>query len=158
MPSAGFWSIGGYKISFRKDGRWYADDEVVGNPRIARLFAENVQPDGKGGWVIDVGIDRHPVTVEDTALVVTVLEGDPVSGFRVRANDGRTDELDCTTLSIGDDNVLYCELERGARGRIRARFMRGPYYLLTGYVEVDEKTGDAWLGDRGRRYLIARRA
>ena len=158
MPSAGFWSIGGYKISFRKDGRWYADDEVVGNPRIARLFAENVQPDGKGGWVIDVGIDRHPVTVEDTALVVNMLEGDPASGFRVRANDGRIDELDCTTLSIGDDNVLYCELERGTRGSIRARFMRGPYYLLTGYVEVDEKTGDAWLSDRGRRHRIARRA
>ena len=158
MPSAGFWSIGGYKISFRKDGRWYADDEVVGNPRIARLFAENVRPDGKGGWVIDVGIDRHPVTVEDTALVVTVLEGDPGSGFRVRANDGITTDLDCTTLTIGNDNVLSCELDRGVRGRIRARFMRGPYYLLTGYLEIDEKTGDASLAERGRRYPIARRA
>ena len=72
MAMAGFWSIGGYQISFRKDGRWYADDEVIGNARIARLFAENVQSDGKGGWVIDVGIDRHPVTVEDTALVVNL--------------------------------------------------------------------------------------
>jgi hypothetical protein len=158
MPSAGFWSIGGYKISFRKDGRWYADEEVIGNPRIARLFAENVQSDGKGGWVIDVGIDRHPVTVEDTALVVTVLEGDPVTGFRVRANDGVTDDLDCATLSIGDDNVLYCELDRGERGRIRARFLRGPYYLLTGHVEIDEASGAAWLVQRGQRYPIARRS
>jgi len=158
MASAGFWSIGGYKISFRKDGRWYADDEVVGNPRIARLFAENVQPDGSGGWVIDVGIDRHPVTVEDTALVVTMLEGDPAAGFRVRANDGVVDDLDCTTLTIGADNVLYCELERGERGRIRARFLRGPYYLLTGHLEIDEASGAAWLTERGRRHAIARRA
>ena len=38
-PKAGFWAIGGYEISFRKDGRWYADDEVIENPRIALLFS-----------------------------------------------------------------------------------------------------------------------
>ena len=31
MPRAGFWAIGGYKISFRSDGRWYADEEVIAN-------------------------------------------------------------------------------------------------------------------------------
>ena len=156
MPMAGFWSIGGYQISFRKDGRWYADDEVIGNSRIARLFAENVQPDGKGGWVIDVGIDRHPVTVEDTALVVNLLEGDPASGFRVHANDGITDELRAETLAIGPDNVLYCELDRGERGKIRARFLRGPYYLLTSHIDLDEATGTAYLRERGRRHAIPR--
>lgn len=161
MAMAGFWSIGGYVISFRKDGRWYADEEVIGNPRIARLFAENVRPDGKGGWVIDLGIDRHSVTVEDTALVVTQLEGDPASGFRVRANDGVTDDLDCETLAIGSDNVLYCELDRGARGKILARFLRGPYYLITAHISLDEATGQAvgqaWIEQRGKRYRIATR-
>ena len=155
MPMAGFWSIGGYQISFRKDGRWYADDEVIGNPRIARLFAENVRPDGEGGWVIDLGIDRHPVIVEDTPLVVTLLEGDPTSGFRVRANDGVTDDLDCSSLTIGPDNVLYCGLDRGKRGRMRARFLRGPYYLITGYIGLDEATGSAWIEQRGERYRIS---
>ena len=157
MAMAGFWSIGGYAISFRKDGRWYADEEVIGNPRIARLFAENVKPDGKGGWLIDLGIDRHAVTVEDTALVVTQLEGDPASGFRVRANDGATDDLDADTLAIGPDNVLYCELDRGARGKIVARFLRGPYYRLTTHIELDEATGAAWLAQRGKRSRIAAR-
>ncbi len=156
MPMAGFWSIGGYKISFRKDGRWYADDEVIGNPRIARLFAENVRPDGAGGWVIDVGIDRHPVTVEDTALVENLLEGEASSGFRFHANDGVTDELRPETLAIGPDNVLYCELDRGERGKIRARFLRGPDCVLTGHLELDEATGTPWLAERGRRHAIAR--
>ena len=76
MPKAGFWAIGGYAISFRRDGRWYADDEPIANPRIARLFSEHVRADGKGGWMIDVGIDRQSVSIEDTALVVTSIEGD----------------------------------------------------------------------------------
>lgn len=158
MAKAGFWAIGGYKISFRKDGRWYADEEPIANPHIARLFSEHVRPDGKGGWMIDVGIDRQVVTVEDTALVVTAVDGDRASGFRVRANDGLVDTLDCTTLAIGPDNVLYCELDRGERGRIRARFLRGPYYVLAGLMRIDEHSGAATIECGGRQHEIRRLA
>lgn len=158
MPKAGFWAIGGYKISFRKDGHWYADDEPIANPHIARLFSEHVRPDGKDGWVIDVGIDRQTVSVEDTALVITAVEGDRDDGFRVRANDGGTEALDCATLAIGPDNVLYCEVDRGERGKIRARFLRGPYYVLTGFMQIEERSGDATLECGGRRYAVRRLA
>ena len=158
MPKAGFWAIGGYAISFRRDGRWYADEELIGNPHIARLFSEHVRPDGKGGWVIDVGIDRQSVTVEDTALVVTSIDGDCAGGFRVRANDGITGELDCSTLAVGPDNVLYCDLDRGDRGTIRARFLRAPYYVLTGLMQVDDRTGAPVLECRGRRHVARRLA
>ena len=50
MARAGFWPIGGYTISFRTDGRWYADDEVIANPKIARLFSRHVQYDEEDGW------------------------------------------------------------------------------------------------------------
>ena len=156
MPKAGFWAIGGYAISFRKDGRWYADDEPIANPHIARLFSEHVRPDGKGGWVIDVGIDRQAVTVEDTALVVTAVEGDAESGFRVRANDGVSGPLDCATLEIGPDNVLYCELDRGERGVFRARFLRAPYYVLTAVMQIDERSGTASLECCGHRHMLRR--
>lgn len=158
MPTAGFWAIGGYAISFRKDGRWYADDEPIANPRIARLFSEHVRPDGTGGWVIDVGIDRQSVSVEDTALVVTSVEGDGTRGFRVRANDGVVAELDCSTLAIGPDNVLYCDLDRGERGMLRARFLRAPYYVLSDCMQIDERTGDAVLECRGRQHVVRRLA
>jgi hypothetical protein len=154
MPKAGFWAIGGYAISFGKDGRWYADDEPIENPHIARLFSEHVRTDEQGGWIIDLGIDRQPVTVEDTALVITTVEGDTEHGFRVRANDGVTDALDCTTLGIGPGNVLYCDLDRGERGKIRARFLRGPYYVLTGFMEIDERGGSSTITCRGRRHVI----
>jgi len=139
VPKAGFWSIGGYDINFRKDGRWYADDEPIENRRIALLFSQHVQSDGEGGWVIDLQIDRQPVRVEDTALVVQLVEGDPRVGFTVQTNDAVVDALDCSTLEVGPDNVLYCTVDRGERGKIRARFLRGAYYALVQHlVESDE--------------------
>ncbi len=139
MPKAGFWAIGGYDINFRRDGRWYADDELVENKRIALLFSQHVQSDGEGGWVIDLQIDRQPVRVEDTALVVQLVDGDPAAGFEVRTNDAVVEPLDCATLEIGPDNVLYCTVDRGARGKIRARFLRSAYYALVRHlVETDE--------------------
>lgn len=152
MAKAGFWSIGGYDINFRNDGNWYADDEVVENRKIALLFSQHVMADGEGGWVIDLGIDRQKVRVEDTALVVRVVEGDAASGFRLIANDEIESDLDPATLEIGDDNVLYCTLDRGERGRIRARFMRGAYYALVSHV--DEAGDEIGLTVGGERFPI----
>jgi hypothetical protein len=134
VPKAGFWAIGGYDINFRKDGRWYADDELVENKRIALLFSQHVRSDGDGGWVIDIEIDRQPVRVEDTALVVKFVEGDPGSGFEIRTNDDVVEPLNCTTLEAGPDNVLYCTVDRGERGSIRARFLRSAYYALVQHL------------------------
>ncbi len=62
--------IGPRSIRFGKDGHWYADDDVIANVRIARLFSQHIQGDGEGGWVIDVGVDRQSVEVDDTPMVV----------------------------------------------------------------------------------------
>jgi hypothetical protein len=156
VPRAGFWAIGGYKISFRADGHWYADDEVIGNPRIALLFSRSVRPDGRGGWMIDVGIDRQPATIEDTALVVTSVRGDPERGFTVTTNDGVTSDLDCTTLRVGDADVLYCEVARGERGVIKARFLRPAYYDLARWIE-DAPAGHR-LRCRGVQHMVRREA
>ena len=42
-------------------------------------------------------------------------------------------------LAVGPDNVLYCDLDRGERGIIRARFLRAPYYVLTGLMQIDHR-------------------
>lgn len=137
MAKAGFWAIGGYKISFRADGRWYADEEVIAHPRIALLFSRHVRPAPDGGWMIDVGIDRQKVEVEDTPLVVVRVSGDPASGFRITTNDAVEDELDCATLRTGPGDVLYCSVDRGERGRMPARFLRSAYYELVRWVEEE---------------------
>ena len=156
MARAGFWPIGGYTISFRPDGRWYADDEVIGNAKIARLFSRHVQYDAKDGWVIDLGIDRQPVVVVDTGLVVVSVEGDAREGLRVRTNDGESSLLDPATLEIGDENVLYCRVERGERGSFRARFLRPAYYELARWVE--EAAEGPVIEVRGERHVIRGRS
>ena len=137
MARAGFWAIGGYKISFRADGRWYADEEAIENDKIALLFSRHVCRDAGDGWVIDLAIDRQSVTVEDTALVVRAVDGDSQRGFTIATNDGVTEPLDCSTLSVGGDNVLYCRVDRAERGVIKARFLRPAYYELARWVEFN---------------------
>mgnify|MGYP001424129784 CR=1 FL=1 len=152
VPKAGFWAVGGADISFGADGNWYSDGDKIENPRIAALFSRHVRGDGEGGWVIDIGIDRQAVTVEDTALVVVAVSGGPESGFRIRTNDGIEEELDCSSLTVGDGNVLYCEVDRGERGSFRARMLRHVYYHLA--ADMEESPEGTTLCCKGSRFLL----
>jgi len=152
-PKAGFWAIGGYEISFRSDGHWYADDEVIENSKIELLFSRHVRSDGGDGWVIDLGIDRQPVRIQDTPLVVRTVDGDPAGGFFVTANDGVRDELSYETLRVGRDDVLYCDLKRSGRGTLPARFLRPAYYALAAWME--EADGRTYLTVDGKHHRVA---
>jgi hypothetical protein len=164
MPLAGFWAVGGYTISFRKDGAWYADDERIRNPRIQLLFSQSLRRDDREGapelprytgWLLDVGVDRQSVVVEDTPLVVVGVDGDPASGFVVRTNDGESGPLDPATLEVGEGEVLYCTVDRGERGMMKARFLRPAYYYLAKFVELHGLTPVLRCG--GREYPLVRR-
>lgn len=157
MPKAGFWAVGGYKISFRRDGLWYADDEVIENKRIALLFARHIrrgdQAAGQESWVVDLGIDCQPVVVEDTPLVVVQVEKGASSGDQlsldIRCNDGVVERLDPNTLRIGNEDVLYCQVHRGERGLFDARLLRPAYYTLAEFFELnDEGSVVLRLGDQ----------
>lgn len=160
MPLAGFWAVGGYTISFRRDGAWYADDERIRNSRIQLLFSRSIRRDDRDGapdlprytgWLLDVGVDRQSVIVEDTALVVTGVDGDPAEGFTIATNDGESEALDCTTLEIGDGDVLYCTVDRGERGLLRARFLRPAYYRIAKFVEAGDDGPVLHAGGRAHR-------
>jgi hypothetical protein len=153
VPKAGFWSVGGYTIAFRRDGRWYADDEPIANERIAQLFSAHVRRDDspavevedtgpfrkppRTGWVVDLGIDCQPVVVEDTPLVVRSAERRDDGSFEITTNDGVSGNLDPASLEVGADDVLYCSVDRGERGVLRARFLRPAYYALAKFIEMD---------------------
>jgi len=156
MPQAGFWAVGGYTISFRKDGAWYADDERIRNSRIQLLFSRSLRADDREnapslprytGWLLDVGVDRQPVVVEDSPLVVTGIDGNPDDGFVIRTNDGVSGALECGTLEIGADDVLYCTVDREERGRLRARFLRPAYYRIAKFIDMDERGAVIRSGD-----------
>ena len=140
MPKAGFWVIDPTrKIHFGKDGWWYANDERIQNQRINTLFSQCLHQTAAGSYEIVIGRDRADVEIEDTPYVVTQVTGYSNQGLIVRLNDKSEEALAPQTLSIGDNDVLYCRVKDQEHP---ARFLRSAYYQLTEYIHEDEKSGE----------------
>jgi len=153
MPKAGFWAIDPTrKISFGKDGWWYANDERIQNRRINLLFSQHLRKKPEGTYEIAIGWDTVTVVIDDAPYVVTQVTGDPTSGLIVRLNDESEEVLDPATLSIGPENVLYCRVKGGEH---TARFLRPAYYQLTEHVQEDEETGNLLLRTGNALHIIA---
>lgn len=154
MPRAGFYAVESGKISFRRDGRWYNDDEVIANPRIALLFSRSIRRNPDGSFYLQVAEERASITVEDTPYVVRTVEDDGRGGFTIVTNDDAREPLDPATLEVGADHVLYCAVKAGAH---RARFLRHAYYHLAEHFATDDGENFA-LVIGGRRHRIRRAA
>ena len=137
MPRAGFYAVESGKISFRRDGNWYSDDERIDNPRIALLFSKSLKRNPDGSYFLQVAEERAAITVEDTPYVVRTVE-DGERGLVVVTNDDAREPLDPTTLAVGRDNVLYCRVKGG---EFPARFLRSAYYHLSGYFRSEDGGG-----------------
>ncbi len=154
MARAGFYAVESGKISFRRDGNWYSDDERIDNPRIALLFSRSIRRNPDGSYFLQVGDERASITVEDTPYVVKSVEGDAETGFTLVLNDDSREALEASSLEVGADNVLYCTVKNG---RFRARFLRPAYYHLSHALNVDEQ-GDFFFEVAGKRYPVGRTA
>ncbi len=133
MPAAGFYSIHTSKLTFRRDGRWYADADPVVHERLARLFSRYLRRKATGGYEIWIDERYHAdVEVEDTPYVVTAVRTNTQGRFSIDLNDGTTEVLDRGSLAVGADNVLYCRVKNAAE---RARFLRPAYYQLANFIE-----------------------
>lgn len=154
MPGAGFYAIHTSKLTFRSDGRWYADDEPVVHERLARLFSRYLRRKPSGGYEIWIEERYHAdVEVEDTPYVVTSVHTDADGGLSIELSDGTTERLDADTLEIGSGNVLYCRVKQGAE---RARFLRSTYYQLTDFIE-EAAPGRFFLRCGGTTHTITQR-
>lgn len=139
MPKAGFWAIDPTrKISFGKDGWWYANDERIQNRRINLLFSQHLRRTPNNDYEIAIGWDRVTVVIDDAPFVITRVTADPNQQLILRLNDESEELLDPTTLSIGENNVLYCRVKGGEHP---ARFLRPAYYQLAEYMQENEETG-----------------
>jgi hypothetical protein len=135
MARAGFYAVESGKISFRRDGNWYNDEDRIENPRIAMLFSQSIRRNPDGSYYLQVAEERAAITVEDTPYVVKAIEDGDGGGFITVTNDGAREPLDPSTLEVGRDNVLYCRVKRG---EFRARFLRTAYYHLSGHFLAGE--------------------
>ena len=150
MPRAGFYTVESGKISFRRDGNWYSDDERIDNPRIALLFSQSIKRNPDGSYYLQVAEERASITVEDTPYVVKSLEDDELGGLVMVLNDDTREPLDPAALEVGAGNVLYARVKAGDA---RARFLRSAYYHLSDRFESDD-AGRFYLNLRGRRYRL----
>jgi hypothetical protein len=149
MARAGFYAVESGKISFRRDGNWYNDDDRIENHRIALLFSQSIRRNPDGGYYLQVAEERAPITVEDTPYVVKNVE-ESGDGFTIVTNDEAREPLDPSTLEVGRDNVLYCRVKGG---EFRARFLRTAYYHLSRhFMSEDGENFSIVIGDR--RYPI----
>ena len=149
MARAGFYAVESGKISFRRDGNWYNDDDRIENPRIALLFSQSIRRNTDGGYYLQVAEERAQITVEDTPYVVKYIE-ESGDGFVVVTNDEAREPLDPSTLEVGRDNALYCRVKGG---EFPARFLRTAYYHLSRYfLAEDGENFSIVVGDR--RYPI----
>ena len=150
MARAGFYAVESGKISFRRDGNWYSDDERIDNPRIALLFSKSIRRGPDGNYYLQVADERAPITVEDTPYVVKTVEDDGAGGFVLVTNDEEREPLDPLSLEVGPGNVLYCRVKSG---QFRARFLRPAYYHLSDHFLADAgETFSILVGDK--RYPI----
>lgn len=134
MARAGFWAIESHTIRFGRDGRWYADQEPIANPRIAELFSRHITRAPDGQWWLVIGDERARIVVDDTPFVVVRVDGSPPEGFTIGLNDGTREPLDPRTLRLGGD-VLYCDVKHGEHS---ARFLRPAQAELLGHVQPEE--------------------
>lgn len=150
MPRAGFYAVESGKISFRKDGNWYSDDERIDNSRIALLFSKSIKRNPDGSFFLQVAEERASITVEDTPYVVKSIEDDGKGGFILVLNDDTREALEPESLEVGADNVLYARVKGG---NFRARFLRPAYYHLSANFEADD-AGRFFLKMGGKRYPL----
>src|SRR5437773_1283075 len=113
MARAGFYAVESGKISFRRDGNWYSDEDRIDNPRIALLFSKSIRRNPDGSYYLQVAEERASITIEDTPYVVKSVEDDGNGGFVLILNDDEREPLDPARVEVGGENVLYTRVKGG---------------------------------------------
>lgn len=120
------------------------------------LFSKNLKKDSAGRYYVRVGHESASVVVEDAPYVVksvTILEGPDglPNDYILHLNDETHEILSTGSLSVNEQNVMYCEVKCGSE---RARFLRAAYYQICSHLHSDEKGEKYWLPWRSRKIPI----
>jgi hypothetical protein len=143
------------EIFLDKEGVWYHNREKFSNQRIIDFFNRSVNITSSGEYVIHYGNYTYPITVEDAPVFVT---GVIFSGFgefetiQINLSNGETEELDCSTLYVKNNNSLYCKVRSG---RLTAKFKRSPSFHILERLEEDS-AGVYYLYLCGEKFKLKR--
>jgi len=141
-------------IFIDKEGNWYHRGVEMIRRDFIRMFYDNLRLDEHGRYVIHWEGERCYVDVEDTAFVVRSVHHEQEPGGQnarilLELSDDTREELMPGTLSVGQQNVLYCKVKNLA---FPARFSRAAYYQLA--ESIVEENGHYYLPVRGKKFRI----
>ena len=143
-------------IRIDKEGIWYYKGNEMFRKDIVKHFYQNLKRDESGSYYIKLENDLASLEVEDTAYVVTAVHksGSPAEGserISILLNDETLEELNCESLRIGDQNILYCNVKAEGHG---ARFLRTSYYQIAEFFDYDGARDTYYLPLNSVRYYI----
>lgn len=144
------------EIKIDKEGIWYYRGAHMFRKDILCLFFENLKIDECGKYRIELNEETCYLDVEDTAFVVTAVSrkreaNDTGDHIHIQLTDDSWEKLDLSTLSVGNDDVLYCSVKNK---RFTARFSRKSYYQLAEFIEQEEKGDRFFISLNDKKYFI----
>jgi len=143
-------SIPPCQIRIQKDGKWFHKGNEMIHREFIRLFYENMEMDEEGRHLIHWDGKPCYVEVEDTAFVVMRVDilSDGKNVFLSLSDDSQ-EYLDPATLTVSDENVMYCKVKSGS---FPARFTRAAYYQLAQAIQEDAQGYHVTVA--GKKYYV----
>ena len=141
-------------IRIDREGIWRYRGAEMHRKDIVQELAGFLQRTENGYCLEIPGIDYADIDVEDTPLVVASVDRQKTGEEEriiILLSDGSEEVLNLHTLTISQENVLYCTIREG---KFPCRFLRKSYYQLTQYLEYDETADQYFLCLNGTRYII----
>lgn len=141
-------------IYIDKTGKWFHKGIEMIHKGIVNEFYRSLTTDSSGEYLIIMGEEKCFVDVEDTPFIVTRVEfGESEKQMEERITlyliDDTQESLDPDTLTVGDDNVLYCKIKNKT---FKARFSRAAYYQLASCIK--EEGDKYYLPLKNKKYYI----
>ncbi len=137
------------------EGRFWHDGEPVTHAGMATAFASWIarHPDDDR-FILTNGYDWTYFTVDDVPYFVRALRiEDDGARAVLQLSDGEEEDLDATTLAVGDRDALYVRVKHGA---FEARFTPSAQTALAPLL-VEGPGGEPMIELGGARYSIGKR-
>ena len=143
-------------IRIDKEGVWYYKGKEIFRHEILRYFYQNLRVDEKGRYLIELENERCLLDVEDTAFIVKAVYRCMAGAgneecIYILLSDQSLEKLDCDTLAVGKDDVLYCSVKQRT---FLTRFSRAAYYQIADFIEYDEDKDSYFVAVNGRQFKI----
>lgn len=109
-------------------GRWSFNGAAVENARVGRLFTRSLRRTAAGTWILEVGRQTYPVTVEGAATFIRRIMVDEASWHGLTTADER---VPLAGAPLHTDGETFIGVELG--GEV-ARFIDGAYKTVLSWT------------------------